>query len=798
MRLRLKQIIFILGRIRLIINRPRQLFILAALIVGSFILSHLCFWLLPNVFKVLNYHTIDQLFVFRHSTGQFCPDYDNTVVHVDLNNATIEKLGHHYVDRSDFGKLVDNLAGMDVAAQMMDFIFAAKTRPDEDSALIEATEAAGNVYFGVALRLDGPGAGTVDQASGPEIAGYLDHFKWNIDVKGDDKALYQGKAAIPTFKELGSVARGLGSLSVKFDPDGVLRRVPLIVQFRDGYYPLLPFRVICNYLGVGPENILLKPGRHIVLKNAARPGEGGAPHDIVIPIDRHGNLIINFLGPWGAMDHYNFSDVLLASGDRDLFDLWQAELAGKIVVISDLTTGSTDTGSVPTDRNFPLSGIHSNLINTILTESFIKEYAAHQMLFIEFLLMAGLLFMAMRFGSIAFSVGSVMLAGFYLLVAAGLFLYAQTIVNIILPLLILLFSIISVLIYQYIQEEKAKLHSARQRDFIRNTFGRYLSNEVVDQILGSPQGLDMNGEIRKVTTLVTDLRGFTALTAKLSPRVLIDMLNRYFERMVDIITAYNGTVNGFEGDGILVFFGAPLSSPDDPERAVACAIAMQNAMNDFNADQRRREMPELSMGIGINTGDVVVGNIGSEKRSSYTAIGTAINMAYRIETFTVGGQILVSPSTYANVESRVTLRGTKNVQFKGVDHAITLYDIAALSGDYQIELSDQKPDIRHEIEPIPVSCFSMTQKTVSESSISGCITRIGESSAEIEFDCPVAAYTNLIVRVNLNASADLPDIYAKVLPAEEPAASALKNAAILNFTWLPESAKQYFCQAAGI
>jgi adenylate cyclase len=138
----------------------------------------------------------------------------------------------------------------------------------------------------------------------------------------------------------------------------------------------------------------------------------------------------------------------------------------------------------------------------------------------------------------------------------------------------------------------------------------------------------MSGENREVTFLVSDLRGFTALTSRLSPHQVIEIMNRYFEHMVEIIARYRGTVNEFMGDGILAFFGAPLYADDDPERAVACAIEMQNALAEVNAEQRRLKLPELAMGIGINTGDVVVGNIGSERRASYGAVGTPINAAY--------------------------------------------------------------------------------------------------------------------------------------------------------------------------
>ena len=205
------------------------------------------------------------------------------------------------------------------------------------------------------------------------------------------------------------------------------------------------------------------------------------------------------------------------------------------------------------------------------------------------------------------------------------------------------------------------LEGLRQRDFIRDTFGRYLSKEVVEELLESPDGLRLGGELREITLLVSDLRGFTSMAERLSPQEVIDFLNRYLERMVDIITRYDGTVDEFQGDGILAFFGAPLVGEDDPERAIACAIEMQMALQEINAERLELQLPELAMGIGINTGEVIVGNIGSEKRTKYGAVGSAINAAYRIESYTVGGQILISPTTYEHVRSLVQVRDTLGV-----------------------------------------------------------------------------------------------------------------------------------------
>lgn len=403
-------------------------------------------------------------------------------------------------------------------------------------------------------------------------------------------------------------------------------------------------------------------------------------------IDRNGNMIVNYLGPWERMDHYNFADILRASEDQDELEIWADELNGKIVIISDVSTGSTDIGPVPTDANFPLSGVHANVIHNILTESFLRELSEWEMLWVEAMLLAALFILTIRFSSLYFSLGTALVAAIFMAAAFTSFFYAGVIIKIVRPLLMIGLALVSINVYQYVNEEKEKMEGLRQRDFIRDTFGRYLSNEVVEELLGSPDGLKMSGENREVTFLISDLRGFTTLTSNLSPHEVIEIMNRYFESMLQIIARYRGTVNGFLGDGILAFFGAPLSADDDAERAVACAIEMQNAMLQLNVEQRRLNLPHLDMGIGINTGEVVIGNIGSEKRATYGAVGTPINAAFRIESFTVGGQVLISPTTHAKVESLVKLRGTKVVQFKGLDQPVYLYDVAGLGGAFQVYL----------------------------------------------------------------------------------------------------------------
>jgi adenylate cyclase len=196
---------------------------------------------------------------------------------------------------------------------------------------------------------------------------------------------------------------------------------------------------------------------------------------------------------------------------------------------------------------------------------------------------------------------------------------------------------------------------ARAHELVRRAFGRYVSEEVATQILQSPEGLELGGEEREVTILMSDLRGFTALAARLAPHAVIEFLNLYLEAMVDVISRYEGTIDEIIGDAILVIFGAPLTCDDHATKAVACGLAMQLAMKEVNQRLVAKGAAELEMGIGIHTGKVVVGNIGSVRRTKYAAVGSNVNLAGRIESFTTGGQVLISHSTREQIQAPLRL-----------------------------------------------------------------------------------------------------------------------------------------------
>jgi adenylate cyclase len=241
----------------------------------------------------------------------------------------------------------------------------------------------------------------------------------------------------------------------------------------------------------------------------------------------------------------------------------------------------------------------------------------------------------------------------------------------------------------------------RERDLIRETFGSYVSPEVAAEILKGPDALNPGGESREVTILISDLRRFTSLAASVPADVVVQLLNRYFERMVDIIVRYEGTIDELMGDGILAFFGAPRRLPDSQLRAVNCAIQMQRAMTNLNIELEET-MPELriesehstpstegnslqrplplSMGVAINSGPLIVGNIGSEKRKKYGAVGSPINVAFRVEKHAGANEILMTEEVYSKVAGAVEAISVPKVELKGIDTPVILYRVVGFKG----------------------------------------------------------------------------------------------------------------------
>lgn len=231
------------------------------------------------------------------------------------------------------------------------------------------------------------------------------------------------------------------------------------------------------------------------------------------------------------------------------------------------------------------------------------------------------------------------------------------------------------------REEAYRRELERNQRFIRNTFGRYLSDEIVDALLESPQGLRLGGSACTVTILMADIRNFSWICENHEPEQVVQLLNNYLGAMSAVVMAHNGTVDEFIGDAILAIFGAPVGREDDALRAITCALGMQEAVTGINTRNRALGLPEIGIGIGLNTGKVVAGNIGSERRSKYGVVGHTVNLTARIEAFTVAGETLASESTIVAAGATVETGRRFTAQPKGMAGEVTIYSIAGIHQD---------------------------------------------------------------------------------------------------------------------
>ena len=306
----------------------------------------------------------------------------------------------------------------------------------------------------------------------------------------------------------------------------------------------------------------------------------------------------------------------------------------------------------------------------------------------------------------------------------------------------------------------------RDRDFIRDVLGRYVSPELAEQCVRDRGALRLGGEVRTVSILMSDLRGFSGLSERLGPERMIGLLNRYLGGMTPVILRHQGTINEFIGDAILVLFGAPFERPDDAERAVRCAWAMQRAMAGFNAESQAQGLPSLVMGIAVHSGRVVAGNIGSKDRMKYGVVGPVVNLAGRIESLTVGPQILLSEATLDRVRHLVSVGPGSQVAVKGVPEPVTVYALRGVTGEGAMDAPDD--EALAEVDLPAVAHVVGEGKRVDGTAHPIRVTRIGRTAVEFVANAALpATYSDLKLVVDFGDGGATDGSYVRVA-AREP------------------------------
>lgn len=599
----------------------------------------------------------------------------------------------------------------------------------------------------------------------------------------------------PILQKLGQV----GANDLVVDTDGKIRRFLLYLEDRNKEsVPTLSLQLALIYLKskeVNPKSAEVNP-EYLQLGKAVfvrlRKNDGG----YVRTYDEGYQILGNFRNPQNSFQIVSMADVLANKSEPDLFRDRVVLIGSTAPNLKDLFRTSYDNGLFTPSRETSGVEIHANLTSQIISASLegrtlIKVWPDYfEWLWILFWAGIGESITwqwryADRVRKISLKRGSIVILALAILLGSSYvaFLWGWWI-PVVPPLLA--FTGSGIFIIAYIA------HSA---GVIRKIFGRYLSDAVVPTLLETPAGLAIGGERRKITVLVSDLRGFTALSERISSEEAVKLINIYLDSMIEIITYYEGSINDLMGDGIMVLFGVPHAKKDDAERAVACAIAMQLAMPDVN--QRISDLGsshQLEMGIGINTGMAVLGNIGSERYTKYTAIGCEVNLAFRIETYTKYGEVFISESTLNEVRAIANIDSQKEVMPKGIKDPITIYEVRSIGGKYNLFLPKQEEVFLVLAEAIPLQYSILDDKQVSDTTYKGSLVQLSAKQALIKVEAAAAieALSGINnIKFNLltpNESVEMSeDIYAKVLDKVADSGNFY-----IGFTFLPPQVKASF------
>jgi len=504
-------------------------------------------------------------------------------------------------------------------------------------------------------------------------------------TQGERSEIYAPGVSLPIPEVIESVD-GAGFANAVRDADETIRSWKLVSRFEDEkypnrYYPSAPLLLAMKYFRVPPEKVRILPGESVTLMDAEyriRDKDGKIARierkDLVIPVDSNGVLDIHYIGPHGTfVEHQDelssfasFEKYSLSSLSDKIFMIGLFELAIKA---DDKTT---DYWLTPVGQMFGIE-VMANTLNTIITGNFLQRASSQTNALVVFMVAVLLALVLARLSTLKGAIFALGMTLLFIIIAYALYT-GNYILNMSMPLAAVFFTFLGTTIYKTLTEEAEK-------KYIRTQFGKFVNKNVVDELLKDPSKLRLGGERRSMTVLFSDIRGFTTLSEGLEAEDLVQLLNSYLSRMTDIVIRYDGTLDKYVGDEIMAFWGAPLSQPDHAMLACRTAVDMIASLEKLNAGLP--EEKRLRIGIGLNSGEMLVGQIGSESRMDYTVIGDNVNLGARLEgtNKVYGTSIIISEATLDLVRDRVVVRELDMVRVKGKHKPVTIYELVDIAGD---------------------------------------------------------------------------------------------------------------------
>lgn len=495
------------------------------------------------------------------------------------------------------------------------------------------------------------------------------------DLEGRPLYAFGWRSYTGNLPQLQSAAGSGGFINPVLDADGVVRSVPLIVKYGDGYYESLALATARMALGA-------ETARPVPFQSEERRQYGALESLALddpqitrtIPIERNLTVLVNYRSA-GGVNHSHFR--YLSAVDVIHRRLPAAELADKIVLVGTTVPGLYDLRATPVSPNYPGVEIHANIIESILDGAYLQRpdfslgYDLLQVILVGMLL-AILLPMLGPFPAF-------LLAGGSALAVAGLNFWLYHSHYLVLPMATALLLILTLFV---VNLAWSYLFEFRNRHAMVHLFGEYVAPELVAEMAANPKNYSMESESRELTVLFSDVRGFTSISENLPPGELREYINAYLTAMSEDIRGNRGTLDKYIGDAVMAFWGAPVTLPNHAALAVASALTMQRTVIRLNADFAKRQWPPLQIGVGLNTGEMRVGDMGSQIRRAYTVMGDAVNLGSRLESITkvYGVGIIVGAGTRI-AAPEYAYRELDRVRVKGKNEPVPIFEPLGLDGE---------------------------------------------------------------------------------------------------------------------
>ncbi len=585
------------------------------------------------------------------------PKPDDIVI-VAVDEKSIREIGGWPWGREVLATLIHNISRGGAKAIGVDIIFSEK-KP-HDAQLVKAIQEAGNVVIAAPFIIPEGKHKAHEPAVVPDYL-WDTAFMEVKSVKGIDwkKWAIKPDGVLPLLEYFAKVS-ALGHVSADTDMDGVIRWEPLSLYYGDDCYPHFALQVVRTALGLQAKDVVLYGGSGVALGRR------------FIPTDISGRVLINYLGKAGSFNYVAASDVI---NDRIHADFFK----DKIILIGASAIATFDQKITPLSGNMPGVEKNANVVRNILKGNFLRP--SPKVVELVTIILSGILFglFLPRLGAIPSASFAVCFMSLYVILGCVLLFYRDFVIGLLYPILNMAgIFVVQTVIRFFFEERKARE--------IRRMFSSYVSPKIVKELIENPEKARLGGERRSVTVLFSDVIGFTSLSEKKQPEEVVSLLNEYYKEMAEVIFRWDGTLDKIIGDEIMVFWGAPADQPDHAELAVRCALDMSKRLNGLQAQWKRKGVEGLDSGMGINTGEVIIGNIGAQgKKMDYTAIGDHINLGARVEKLTrqYGTRILITENTYRSIEP-LLMAGTfghcdieeaDTVKVKGKENEIKIFSV---------------------------------------------------------------------------------------------------------------------------